>query len=862
MMTPRAIASSIGFALGVLAVGCAPRSFVVSEQGREQCAIVVGEGASEERLALAKDLQRWLREMTGATVPILGEAKATGTRHIVLGTAAQRRTQAKRERLAELGPEGFVVRSAGRRLWLLANTELGLQHAVYAFLEHLGCRWLFPDPVWTVVPRKPDLTADVQIRAKPAFDFRRIWYGWGHRTKKLREDHMAWYRHNRQLGHFITDCGHAYERYVPHRLFKDHPEWFALVDGKRKAAQLCVTNPEVQKRMIDGVLAAFRKEPERNMCSVEPNDGKGYCECAPCKKIGSHSDGAFHLANVVAKAMRKEFPDKWVGLYAYAYHSEPPRFPIEPGVYIQVTTGFRYTKLTFDQQVTAFRKLGARLGVYDYFSVYPWDFDMPGKPKASRVYEMAEGVRHYRDLGLSTYDAESSCNWGPNGLGYWMASKLMWDPDLDPKALVDDFCTHAFGRAAEPMRRLYERWATGERFSPRGLKLALHDLKRAYELEGDTGVRGRLDRVAMYLHWLRLWTDYDRAARWNQWNKLVAAPTDEILRRARAVIVYTNRLTDTGLIHVLPQLYSSWFARRFQALKRIKGFDLKQTEAWKKERSDIPSAEEVARDFADDLKRFTDLRGVEIEGRAFSEKLAPLAERLPSAVKAWGEAKRSPLFVENGVHHFVGKQGETLRLTYKPFDRGHTVDCHWTLRRVGEPTPVAEGDVKAEKGKEATAEVTVPSDGLFAFDPGTDYWKAAQIGFDERPLAVWAGRADQPGRPRRKPLLLWLPRVSQPLYFFVPKGTRHFVIGIASGGDPFTTLVLRTADGTTVLEDKKVLARDQVSVVVPPGKDGAVWSLSLHSLRCTVELYDVPPYVARHPAELLVPEEATRVGRR
>jgi hypothetical protein len=59
------------------------------------------------------------------------------------------------------------------------------------------------------------------------------------------------------------------------------------------------------------------------------------------------------------------YPDKWVGLLSYAYHSEPPRFRIEPGVYVQVTTGFRYTSLTFEQQVRRLRELGADVGVYD-----------------------------------------------------------------------------------------------------------------------------------------------------------------------------------------------------------------------------------------------------------------------------------------------------------------------------------------------------------------------------------------------------------------------------------------------------------------------------------------------------------------
>ena len=823
--------------------------FVLAEKGRARCAIVLSAEAAPQRRALAEELQRWLKQVTGARIPVEAEPKAPG--RILMGTAADFPKRAKQEQLELLGPEGFLLHGEGDTLWMLANTELGLQHAVFAFLESVGCRWFFPDPVWTVIPKQPSLSTAVDVRRKPAFDYRRIWYGWGHRTKTLREDHQAWHRHNRQLGHFRTDCGHAYERYVPRREYAEHPEWFALVDGKRQARQLCCTNPEVQQRIIERVLAAFRKEPTRLMCSVEPNDGKGYCECEACSKLGGHSDGVFHLANVVAKAVRKQLPDKWVGLYAYAYHSEPPKFPIEPGVYIQVTTGFRYTTLTFEEQVTAFRKLGAKLGVYDYFSVYPWDYDMPGAPKASRVYQMADGIRRYHGLGLSTYDAESSCNWGPNGLGYWVAAQLMWQPSLTADALVHDFCTRAFGKAAQPMRRFYDRMATGQRFSPRWLKLAFLDLKQAHEWESDAAVRARLDRVAMYLHWLRLWLDYDRSARWNEGGKLVR-PTDETLRNARAAIVYTNRLTDTGLIHVLPTLYSSWFERRFAALKKIDGFDPKQADAWKTERSDIPAADEVAKDFADDLKHFADLTAIEIEESRYSSNLVPLTRRAPDAVKAWGEVERSALFVETGVYHFIGKKGERLELTYTPFDKGHTVDCEWTLSRDGDA--IATGTVKAAKGSAATADVTVSSDGLHAFSPGTKYWRAAQIGFGPRPLSVWCGRGDAPGRPKREPLRLWLPRVGQPLYFYVPKGTRAFVVGIADGGWPTTRVVLRTADGTAILDGRQALARDQLSVIVPPGKDGAVWSLALHSLRCVVELYGVPPYLARHPAELLVPQ--------
>jgi hypothetical protein len=866
-------------------------SFVVAQRGQPQVAILLPEKAKERLMPIAQELQRWLGEVIGVQPKI--EAFSPEAKGIVLGTSSEFPKQARKERLNGLGNEGFVVRTERERLWLLANTDLGLHHAVFAFLEAIGCRWFFPDPVWTVIPKQPNLTVRLNLREKPAFRWRNIWYEWGPRTPKLAADYEAWMKHNRQYGDLPVDCGHAYERYITHGEFEKHPEWFALVSGKRRPTQLCVSNPEVQRRVIDGVLNLFRKDPKRIMASVEPNDGGGYCECENCRAIGSPSDQAFSLANKVAEAVRKEFPDKFVGLLAYAFHSDPPKFPLLPNVYVEITTGFRYTNLTFDEQVQAFRRLGAVVGLYDYFSIYAWDFDLPGAAKAGRIYELANAIKHYHELGLVGYTAEASCNWGPNGLGYWMAAKLMWRPDLDPKVLVQDFCEKAFGRAAKPMRRLYERWAKGERFSARGLLLAMQDLQEAYRLGSDPQVQQRLNRIAMYLHLLRLWLDYDRTARWDQWGKLVAS-SEEIVAKAKECAVFARRIMDTGLVHTFPMLFTEWFDHRFAALKHIEGFDLKQTEAWKAERTDIPSDEEVQRLFEDDLrwlKRLVPIT-VEIEGRRFRGRLVPIAQRLPQAVKAWGDVKRSALFVESGIHYFAGRKGETISLTYTPFDAGHVVDCRWTLRRLitGKPggendgRSIAQGVVKAEKGKPATVAVALPVDGIYAFEPGTGYWRAAQMEFDRRPLSVWCGRFDEPGEMRRMPLRLWLPR-GEPLYFFVPKGTKHFVIGIVSGGDPRSALELRTADGTAIRREgivagdqisviveqdvreygemsemakQAILPGEQLSIVVPRGEDGRIWALQIWSLRCIVELYDVPPFVARHPAELLVPEDSLK----
>jgi hypothetical protein len=256
--------------------------FTVARKGNP-APILLPADAKERLMPIAQELQRWLGEIIGNPPAI--ETATPNKVGILLGTAKEFPDLAQKHRLSELGNEGFIIRSEKNQLLLLANTDLGLRHAVYAFLEHIGCRWFFPDPVWTFVPKQPNLTVQLNLRAKPAFRWRRIWYGWGPRTPKLAEDYEAWMQRNRQYGDFPVDCGHAYERYIPHREFEKYPEWFALVGGKRQPTQLCVSNPEVQQRVIEGVLQLFRRDPNRLMASVEPNDGGGYCEC---KKLQSH----------------------------------------------------------------------------------------------------------------------------------------------------------------------------------------------------------------------------------------------------------------------------------------------------------------------------------------------------------------------------------------------------------------------------------------------------------------------------------------------------------------------------------------------------------------------------------------------
>ncbi|MBC7287933.1 MAG: DUF4838 domain-containing protein, partial [Armatimonadetes bacterium] len=769
--------------IALTAAAAQPKPFLVAADGQAKCVI-----AAPERLATAaEELAGWLSRMSGADFQVVTAPPLPSGAAMVLGTRADFPSVSAKLGMKNTSPEEVLLFSEPQRLWVLAAQDVGVARAVYLLLHELGCRWYFPHPAWHVIPLRRTLRVQISLHSQPAFRQREIWYEWGGSVPEVsREQFGLWARYNLQGGHFQFNCSHAYPYLVPaSKYFQEHPEYFALVEGQRRPPQLCVSNPDVIRIASEAVVEQFRKNPNLNMVSVEPEDGGGYCECENCRKLGNHSDMTFWFAKQIAKRLREVFPNKWVGLYAYAYHSEPPKYRFEPNVYVQVTTGFRWTKLSFDEQVTAFRKLGATLGVYDYFSVYPWDFDIAGRAKASRVFELASAIRHYRDLGLSTYSAESSCNWGPCGPGYWMAARLMWDPDQSPAQLFEDFLRGAFEGAAEPMRRLYTRWALGERFSPRNLKLALLDLQEAYQREPSPAVRARLDQIAMYLHYLKLWRDYEVAAMRTEFGKLTV-PDEELLRRAEAWTRWCRRLTDTGLIAVFPTLFTELYESRMASAMKIEGAKEKAAD-WKGEPTVEPTSEELRSLLDADLAALKDLDAVELQRRAFSEKLTPVS-RTRLAGPAAQQVQPYPLFVEQGSHYFLAQAGEKFSLELRPLG-GHSVQGQWRVVEVASGREVAGGEAKADKDQAVTISFAGPRQGLYRLDPPTGYWHVAQVGFGPRPLVVEASE--------KRPLQLWTPRESDWLWFYVPAGTKSFVIGILGGGWPDIRLRVRDGAGNS-----------------------------------------------------------------
>jgi hypothetical protein len=797
----------------------------LAEAGRALLPVVISAQASDATRKVAAELAQYLGKISGARFEVHSGAGTTG---IVLGTLAEfpqpDLAGALEVRNRFDGKEAYAVRAEGKRLLLLGATDLGASHAAFRLLELLDCRWLFPAREWEVLPQRADLRIDVNEVDRPALLSRRIWYGYGFFDRNLprcREEYEAWARHNRMGASLKPYTGHAWQSIIlsNKKTFEAHPEYLALVKGERRGEQLCVSNPAVRELATRWALDHLRKHPEADMVSMETSDGDGQCECAECRKLGSVSERAFGLANEVARAVGKEHPGKMVGMLAYNEHSEPPSFALEPNVYVQLTAGFIRGRYSFDELKELWPKLCKNLGFYEYYSVWLWDFDMPPGGRGANVKQIRARIRDYVQQRATSLDCESGNNWGPHGLGYYLANKLMWNPEADVAALRDDFLKNAFGPAATVLGRYYERLDPGNDpiVSEHLLALCLRDLDEAGRLaSARPDVLARLDHLKQYQHYVRLRWDFDRT-------------TDKARKRELALDALTHcyRTRYSYMDHWAAMLYG-WTGKLAKDLDEP-SWDGRKGKGQPWLNNEPVTSSETERLFRADLERF---QPQQVTERRFS------ADLVPAGLKSAKPAESHQRYQSPGRYALYSEKGEPLEGSIT------TGIIAWYRDR-----PAARLSIKDAAGAQVHDE-RLPLDGnehpfkVAVAGPGL-YW----LEFNDSG-AAWGLKA-RPGQP----VAFALPTEArihslgqmQRMYFFVPKGTEH--IDYFWEGGPHDVL---GPDGKLIA---KVAERGRyIRIAVPPGTDGQAWSLARVALGRLL-FTNVPNYLAASPEALLVPRE-------
>ncbi len=438
-----------------------PPKIVLAQNGNSLYRIVIPATATPQEHKAAAVLQDYLLQISGAAIPIVSSTRP-GTKHeILLG---------QNEKLAELGigvnfdeleADGFVIMTDSLRLVIAGGNDKGTIFGVYTFLEkYLDCRMYAPK-VKIIPTRDTIVLGRIEDKEVPKIRYRTIHY-----KPSWDAEYVDWHRLNHDAQGERPAWGtwvHTFNHLVPPDIyFRDHPEFYALRDGKRLPTQLCLSDPEVVKTVIRNLRREISCNPGAKYWSVSQNDNEQYCMCDKCRaldeKEGSHSGTMINFVNQVAE----HFPDLMISTLAYQYTRKAPATikpaknvnimlcSIEVRRDIPIANAEDSICVSFVKDVRDWGRIANDIIVWDYVI----QFNNLVSPFPN-LQVLQPNLQFFLDNGVTAMFEQGNREVGGEfaELRTYLIAKLLWDPSANADAIINDFLTGYYGAAGKYIRQ-------------------------------------------------------------------------------------------------------------------------------------------------------------------------------------------------------------------------------------------------------------------------------------------------------------------------------------------------------------------------------------------------------------------------
>ena len=502
------------------------KSLRLTVDGKANAEVVLDLAGPQRQLEYAAtELTNWIAKISGAALPVV-KAPSSLPVKIYLGTPDRSPAIAAfaKEAAADFkkleGSDGFIIRRKDDAIFLGALKTKGVLNGVYRFLEKntdiiFVREFEAEDGCGTLYGHHPTIANTIEdLVDLPVFPHHRHWTGnsdgnliWQARllctsTRPL-DGNMTPRIYKRTstvqdvsemegtLGLGLID---------PAVYYKDHPDYFPLVRGKRVCyhdCQLCFMNP--------GTIEAFTKEAAKVIAGnpkrvtsyyIGLGDNWDVCECplcmAPIKlpdgRVVKPEDKNFRstqyvlFKNAVYTRLMKRFPHiRPVTGQAYLFAAEAPAVPAVGGGLCYCPYIKNHKRPVFDDVVNKnwhekaeeFKKAGMPFSaLYEYYlcsstpefyhaicEVAQQDFNYY-RPDLKGIYLDTTYGDTFNFGGGRVYDISA--------IEFWVMSRLMWNPEIDVKEARREFCRRAYREAAGPMIVYYERLAKNYNEDPAG----------------------------------------------------------------------------------------------------------------------------------------------------------------------------------------------------------------------------------------------------------------------------------------------------------------------------------------------------------------------------------------------------------
>lgn len=465
-----------------------------------------------------------------------------------------------------LGAGGILIRTTPNALVLLGADDKtpadpdGTRYAVTTFLEEsLGFRSLWPGELGLVAPPRQTVSvAAIDRKFSPLIAQRKIRSSSYNNRVQLGLDYLGvkkadydrnfahafssgpkvpdWFKWQRLGGSIGLVAGHAYG-YTWEKYHREHPEWFALQsNGSRdltqlvpERARLCKSNLALIEALARDKIAELDRTGARGV-SLSPNDGgrATFCMCAECKKLDppegrtiqlwdlipsprrefdyvSLTDRMVWFWNQLATRIAVKHPNATLTVYAYSAYKAPP---VREKLHSNIAVGFvglNYRRDVEREQARTDWDAWSRATNKLYWRPNLLLFSRREGTPSLYAHKLGEDVRYFAHHSLLGTDFDSCMHhWSTEGVNYYVLARLLWNPDANIDAILDDYCAAGFGEAAGAVRRYLTRiekitdriaandLTVTELYTPEAISALSALLDEADRLNADATVRRRI----------------------------------------------------------------------------------------------------------------------------------------------------------------------------------------------------------------------------------------------------------------------------------------------------------------------------------------------------------------------------------
>lgn len=452
----------------VLITACASQAGSLKPSDMSGWTVVVAEDAIPSERYAAEEFRSLFNQATGVELAAASKPPKPGGK-VLIGPGASGL------KVDDLGEEGLRISIKPHSIAIAGGRPRGTLYGVYEFLErYFGVRFLTNDHTYFPPGAARKIPCE-DYSYRPPFSFRWTYY-------KENADYPAFAAKLRvntttpdeKLG------GITGQRLINHSLYylipvekygKEHPEYFALVDGVRKlemgggGPEVCSTNAAVVDIVTEAVLREIEAHPHQTNFSVSQNDNDAYCRCPNCEAVnqreGTPMGSHLALVNAVAERVAEKHPNVKIGTLAYWYTRKPPRTIVpRENVQIQLCSIECCTlhpindkrcerNRAFCADVAAWKAISNDIWIWNYNTNFRF-YDLP----FPNLRSIGPNVRYFRDNNVHGVFMQANGN-GNSGemcdLRNYVISRCLWNPSLNSWKLAEEFCRLHYGKAAGPI---------------------------------------------------------------------------------------------------------------------------------------------------------------------------------------------------------------------------------------------------------------------------------------------------------------------------------------------------------------------------------------------------------------------------